>query len=44
MRNVVLACGLSAVIASSLTLMPAPSFAKTLKACEAEWKANKETI
>jgi hypothetical protein len=33
-----------AVIASSLMVIPSPSSAKTAKACEEEWKANKATI
>lgn len=44
MKRAFLACGLSVAIVLSLTLIPVSSFAKTLKACEEEWKANKETI
>ena len=44
MKRALLVCGLSAVIASSLTLVPSPSSAKTVKACVEEWKANKSTI
>ena len=44
MRRACLACGLAVAIVSSVTLIPAPSFAKTVRACEQEWKANKATI
>ncbi len=44
MKRALLVCGLSAVIASSLTLIPSPSSAKTVAACVEEWKANKSTI
>ena len=44
MKKALLACGLSAVIASSLVFIPSPSSAKTAKACEEEWRANKATI
>jgi hypothetical protein len=44
MKRAFLACGLAVAIVSSLTLIPAASFAKTWKACEQEWKANKESI
>ena len=44
MKKALLVYGLSAVIASSLMLLPSPSSAKTVKACEEEWKANKSTI
>ena len=43
MKQALLICGFSAVIASSL-LISSPSAAKTVKACEEEWKANKPTI
>ena len=43
MKKALLMYGFSAVIASSL-LMSSPSSAKTVKACEEEWKANKTTI
>ena len=44
MKRAFLACGLAVAIVSSVTLIPAASFAKTWKACEQEWKANKESI
>ena len=44
MKRALLVCGLSAVIASSLMLIPSPSSAKTVKACVEEWKASKSTI
>ncbi len=44
MKRAFLAYGLSFAIVSSLTLIPVSSFAKTLKACAEEWKANKTTI
>ena len=44
MKRALLVCGLSAVIASSLMLIPSPSSAKTVKACVEEWKVNKSTI
>ena len=43
MKKALLIYGFSAVIASSL-LISSPSFAKTIKVCEEEWKANKATI
>ena len=43
MKQTLLICGFSAVLAASL-LISSPSSAKTVKACEDEWKANKSTI
>ena len=43
MKQALLICGFSAVLAASL-LISSPSSAKTVKACEDEWKANKSTI
>jgi len=43
MKQTLLICGFSAILASSL-LISSPSSAKTVKACEDEWKANKSTI
>lgn len=43
MKKTLLVYGLSAIVASSL-LISSPSFAKTVKVCEEEWKANKATI
>ena len=43
MKKALLIYGFSAVIAASL-FTSSPSFAKTVKACEDEWKANKSTI
>lgn len=43
MKQALLIYGFSAVLASSL-LISSPSSAKTVKACEDEWKANKSTI
>jgi hypothetical protein len=43
MKKALLIYGFSAVIASSL-FISSPSSAKTVKACEEEWKANKTTI
>ncbi len=43
MKQALLICGFAAVIASSL-FISSPSSAKTVKACDEEWKANKATI
>jgi hypothetical protein len=43
MKQTLLICGFSAILASSL-LISLPSSAKTVRACEDEWKANKSTI
>jgi hypothetical protein len=43
MKQTLLICGFSAILASSL-LISSQSSAKTVKACEDEWKANKSTI
>ena len=43
MKQTLLICGFSAVLAASL-LISSPSSAKTVKACEDEWKSNKSTI
>ena len=43
MKQATLIFGFSAVIATSL-LISSPSSAKTVKACEDEWKTNKSTI
>jgi hypothetical protein len=43
MQKALLTFGFAAVIASSL-LISSPASAKTVKACEEEWKANKATI
>ena len=43
MKQALLIFGFSAVIASSLVIS-SPSSAKTVKACDEEWKANKATI
>jgi hypothetical protein len=43
MKQTLLICGFSAILASSL-LISSPSSAKTVRACEDEWKANKSTI
>jgi hypothetical protein len=44
MKKALLAYGFLAVIALSLMFIPSPSSAKTAKACEEEWRANKATI
>ncbi len=43
MKQALLSYGFAAVIASSL-LITSPSSAKTVKACEDEWKTNKSTL
>ncbi len=43
MKQALLICGFSAVLAASL-LISSPSSAKTVKACEDEWTSNKSTI
>ena len=43
MKKALLIYGFSAILASSL-LISSPSSAKTVKACDEEWKANKSTI
>ncbi len=43
MKQALLIFGFAAVIASSLVIS-SPSSAKTVKACDEEWKANKATI
>ncbi len=44
MKRELLSLGSTVILVTSLVFAPSTSYAKTTSACEAEWKANKDTI